>query len=101
MHVKPSLREEEYFVREEASRWRRLADERNARLAVEESERERVLHFMKCPKCGKQLQELLIDGVYVDRCSGCRGIWLDQGELETIRKNNGGGFLDSLMDVFR
>jgi uncharacterized protein len=100
MPVKPSLREEEYFAREEASRRRKLADEQRARLAVEEGERERFLHFMKCPKCGKQLQELLIDGVYVDRCSGCQGIWLDQGELETIRTKNA-GFLDSLMDVFR
>jgi hypothetical protein len=40
---------------------------------------------MKCPRCdGSELEERVRDGITVDRCSGCRGIWLDRGELERL-----------------
>jgi hypothetical protein len=40
---------------------------------------------MKCPACGRQLEELTVDGITVDACSnGCGGIWFDQYELEKV-----------------
>ncbi len=40
---------------------------------------------MKCPRCDDAtLTELDRDGVTVDRCPQCRGIWLDRGELEKL-----------------
>lgn len=40
---------------------------------------------MNCPRCGSvQLLERERDGVRVDGCPDCRGIWLDRGELERI-----------------
>lgn len=39
---------------------------------------------MKCPNC----QELLVmterQGVEIDYCPKCRGVWLDKGELDKI-----------------
>jgi len=41
---------------------------------------------MSCPRCvTAQLQELERDGVTVDRCERCRGLWLDRGELEKLQ----------------
>ena len=40
---------------------------------------------MKCPRCESALIELDRDGVTVDRCERCRGIWLDRGELEKLQ----------------
>ncbi len=38
-----------------------------------------------CPCCGnKELTARVIDGVEIDLCSQCHGIWLDAGELELI-----------------
>ena len=38
---------------------------------------------MKCPACGRQLQEMVAGGVTVDICKGgCGGIWFDRHELE-------------------
>ena len=40
---------------------------------------------MNCPRCNDAfLIELDRDGVTVDRCERCRGIWLDRGELEKL-----------------
>ena len=100
MPVKPSASEEEYFARQEAERRRKLAVERQAELLAEERERERALHFMKCPKCGMQLEEIAFGDVHVDKCFSCEGLWLDKGELEVIR-NKEGGFMGRLLNVFR
>jgi uncharacterized protein len=98
--MKPSANEKEYFARQEAERSRQAADERQAKRLEEDRERERSLHFMKCPKCGMQLEAIAAAGVHVDKCSGCEGIWLDKGELEVIR-NGEGGFMEKLLSVFR
>jgi Zn-finger nucleic acid-binding protein len=39
---------------------------------------------MKCPKC--QIDLLMTDrqGIEIDFCSQCRGVWLDRGELDKI-----------------
>lgn len=36
----------------------------------------------KCPQCQCALMESSLGEVLVDVCTRCRGIWLDQGELE-------------------
>jgi hypothetical protein len=100
MPAKPSANEEEYFARQEAERRRKLAEERQTKLLAEERERERALHFMKCPKCGMPLEEIAFGDVRVDRCFSCEGLWLDKGELEVIQ-NKEGGFMGRLLNVFR
>ena len=39
---------------------------------------------MRCPKCGRKLEELVNQHVRIDRCTGCGGVWLDPGELEAL-----------------
>jgi Zn-finger nucleic acid-binding protein len=39
---------------------------------------------MKCPRCDGLLDERERQGVTVDVCPGCRGVWLDRGELEKM-----------------
>lgn len=39
---------------------------------------------MSCPRCHTPLHELDRDGITIDRCERCRGIWLDRGELEKL-----------------
>lgn len=100
MPVKPSGAEEEYFVRQEAERMRRLVEERRASMQAEEREQQKALHFMKCPKCGTDLEEITFGGVHVDKCFNCEGMWLDKGELEAIQAKDA-GFFGKLASVFR
>jgi len=39
---------------------------------------------MRCPKCGRTLEEIHYRKVQIDRCTGCGGVWLDPRELEII-----------------
>jgi Zn-finger nucleic acid-binding protein len=39
---------------------------------------------VNCPRCNTTLAELDRDGITIDRCDRCRGIWLDRGELEKL-----------------
>lgn len=93
------LGEEEYFARQEAERGRKLAEERQGESLAVERERQRVLHSMRCPKCGMQLGEIAFGDVRVDKCFSCEGLWLDKGELDLIRQKEG-GFIGRMWSVF-
>lgn len=100
MPIKPSRPEEEYFAREEVERRRKMAAERQAQIQEEERQRHRTLHFMRCPKCGMDLEEIAFGDVLVDKCFSCEGMWLDKGELEKIQAKEA-GFVGKLLNVFR
>ena len=40
---------------------------------------------MRCPKCRADMDLLEVEGVQVDRCSECHGLWFDAGEVEALR----------------
>ncbi|GKT08554.1 zf-TFIIB domain-containing protein [Desulforhabdus sp. TSK] len=49
---------------------------------------------MKCPACDVHLLMTERQGVEIDYCPQCRGIWLDRGELDILierSKTAGGG----------
>ena len=37
-----------------------------------------------CPKCQNIMQTVDRGGIHIEQCQGCRGIFLDRGELEQI-----------------
>lgn len=39
---------------------------------------------MKCPKCNETLIMADRQGIEIDYCPNCRGVWLDRGELDKI-----------------
>lgn len=39
---------------------------------------------MKCPACDSKLVMTERQGVEIDYCPGCRGVWLDRGELDKL-----------------
>lgn len=39
---------------------------------------------MKCPNCGVNLLMTDRNGIEIDYCPDCRGVWLDRGELDKI-----------------
>lgn len=44
---------------------------------------------MLCPACKAEMFVLEFEQVEIDYCPGCRGVWLDSGELELIGKRAG------------
>ncbi|GHE53268.1 TFIIB-type zinc ribbon-containing protein [Streptomyces cellulosae] len=41
---------------------------------------------MQCPKCRAPMHTYNRNGVQIEQCSGCRGIFLDYGELEALTR---------------
>jgi Zn-finger nucleic acid-binding protein len=41
---------------------------------------------MQCPKCYAPMNTYSRNGVQIEQCSGCRGIFLDFGELEALTR---------------
>ncbi|WP_432134453.1 MULTISPECIES: zf-TFIIB domain-containing protein [unclassified Streptomyces] len=41
---------------------------------------------MQCPKCHAPMHTYNRNGVQIEQCSNCRGIFLDYGELETLTR---------------
>ena len=39
---------------------------------------------MKCPSCSTTLVMADRQGIEIDYCPDCRGVWLDRGELDKI-----------------
>lgn len=44
---------------------------------------------MNCPNCSDQLKMADRQGVEIDFCPRCRGVWLDRGELDKIIDRSG------------
>ena len=46
-------------------------------------------HTMPCPVCAVPLAMSERQGVEIDYCPQCRGVWLDRGELDKIIARSG------------
>jgi Zn-finger nucleic acid-binding protein len=44
---------------------------------------------LTCPKCRGQMNQYERNGVVIDQCADCRGIFLDRGELERLAEAEG------------
>ena len=42
------------------------------------------MNQLTCPKCQGEMRQYERNGVHVDQCADCRGIFLDRGELERL-----------------
>jgi hypothetical protein len=96
MTDKPSRNEEEYFARQEAER----LEQSRAETQKVTIESERKSHYMKCPKCGADLNTVDYHGVQVDRCPECDGVWFDAGEVESLVEKDT-GVIDVLRSMIR
>jgi len=76
--------------------------ERAALEKTAELSRLKALHYMRCPKCGHQLMEESLEGITIDRCSFCEGIYFDANELDqlfTKKQDERRNFLRRLLKI--
>ena len=55
---------------------------------------------MKCPNCEETLVMTERQGVEIDYCPKCRGVWLDKGELDKIIEKSQGEMRQQNQDRF-
>jgi hypothetical protein len=88
LHKKEKADEDRYFAELQKKQLEKLR-ERNAA--------SKAAGHGQCPRCGSALVVRDHKGVATDTCpKGC-GTWLDKGELETIDKREGDGWLARIL----
>ena len=50
---------------------------------------------MICPKCTDNMELVEFEGVQVDRCKSCKGIWFDVGESEWLFGKDAAAVIDT------
>lgn len=94
---KPSENEAEYFARQEYERLKAQALKLEECMEEAECAKLKELHFMHCPKCGHKMVEVELEGIKVDKCTFCKGIYFDNGEVEQyLERHPGRGFLKAI-----
>ena len=99
--VKPSQTEDEYFVREDAEKKRRIALEMKKQLAADQQAALKELHFMHCPKCGMKMQEVRYGKLDVDACFSCGGVFLGKKDIDVIAAPQQKGIMGAILNWFK
>jgi uncharacterized protein len=94
--VKPSEKEQEYFIAQEVKRLKKLQEEHCRKMAEEERRQLKDLHYMHCTKCGQKMETTTLAEVEIEVCPSCGGIYLDAGELNKIVTEQTGSFTKAL-----
>jgi len=50
---------------------------------------------IRCPKCRADMEQVRVDGVEIDRCVHCHGIWFDAGEAEVLNTKEAATVIDT------
>jgi Zn-finger nucleic acid-binding protein len=50
---------------------------------------------MRCPKCRADMEQLVYDDVEIDRCTICKGLWFDAGEIELLQNKEAAVAIDT------
>jgi Zn-finger nucleic acid-binding protein len=80
--------EEEYFRRKEQESIEKMRQ----KMEVEKQAQAEEAKRLECPRGDGKMTTLNFEGVEIDRCETCGGVWLDKGELEQLRQKETGGW---------
>jgi ribosomal protein L37AE/L43A len=80
--------ENEYFRRQEQE----LIAKMKEKLAAEQKDASEF----DCPKCEGKLVESDFNGIKIDVCNQCHGVWLDAGELAQVTQKDADGWFGKL-----
>jgi uncharacterized protein len=58
-----------------------------------------AIHSLQCPKCHHGMEEITHQGIVIDRCTHCRGLWFDHDEVNQLKGVKDGHLVDSHADI--
>jgi acetyl-CoA carboxylase beta subunit len=101
MLQKPSEKEQEYFLQQELLRLKELREQYRRQLEEEERQKLKELHWLHCPKCGQKMEVSHLQGVEVEVCPACGGLFLDAGELDKVLEGSRRGPFTEALKALR
>jgi uncharacterized protein len=94
------MAEDEYFKRIDDEKKARLAEEHKARKKVEDLKARKATHYLKCGKCGADMDTQVWKGIEIELCPDCGAVLLDPGELEALTGADRSTFFNTLGELF-
>jgi len=85
-------REDQYFAKRDRELIAKLRGERDQELRDDL----KAVGELRCPRGHAQLQSRMENGVHLDECPTCGGIWLDKGEMDLLAKHEEEGWFGRL-----
>lgn len=84
-------REDDWFRQNEIGLLQQARKQRElhvAKLRAQEQSKQleqvREAHWLKCPKCGHDMEVTRTEGIEIEQCTLCGGLYFDRGELDTL-----------------
>lgn len=92
--------EEDYFRKLDEEAKAKLKARLDAEQAVADRVARRELHFLKCGKCGADMQSQVFRGIQIEVCVECGAVLLDPGELQTLAGADSTAVFSSFFTMF-
>jgi ribosomal protein L32 len=92
--------ENEYFMREDLANKHKAEQEKMRQQKKQHDQELQALHFMKCPKCGHDLETKRMSYIDVDQCSSCGAIVLAHDDIDRFVAEEK-SILKVLIDFFK
>jgi ribosomal protein L37AE/L43A len=73
-----------------------LIQKLKAKMKVAAEAKAAGISTMSCPRCDGTLSERQFEGVMIDTCDKCGGVWLDSGELEQLLRRDSDSWFSRL-----
>jgi len=77
-------REQKYFYELNKKLIEKRRKALNAQREAQEAIKKQEEHWLTCPKCGGRMAETDVEGIKVDQCDNCEGVFFDRGELQLL-----------------
>ena len=91
--------ENDYFIRENAVSKHKADMEREQKKHEIDEEKLKALHFMKCSKCGHDLETKRMTYVDVEQCTSCGALVIEANQIDKFIAEEK-SILKSLIDLF-
>jgi len=98
--VKGKNLEDDYFIRENSASKHKLEQEHKRERQKAHDEEIKALHFMKCSKCGHDLEKKRMSYIDVDQCTFCGSIVLAPEDIDRFIAEEK-SILKALIDFFK
>ena len=80
--------DQDQFIELAVKKLKHIEAERK-RLLTSVMQRMPDMHFMRCPRCSRQLEEKTITDIAIVICEQCKGIWIDAASLARVLRLSG------------
>lgn len=92
--------ETDYFLHEDSLSKHKIAEEKIKAESAQHEEELKALHYMKCPKCGHDLETKRMSYIDVDQCPSCGALVIEAQNINKFIVEEK-SILKTLIDFFK